>query len=71
MSRESSTEFLEKKHPIIKAALDYTLRRLETVLMMLVVTGLFSISSCRHSKLASQMEKQAQIMTNVVNYISQ
>jgi hypothetical protein len=71
---ESPTSFLTKHHPVIKATLDYSFgllaRELRTVLLLLFMGGLFSISSCRHDKLAVALQEQAKTLTNVVNYIS-
>jgi len=70
----NATEFLEKKHPVIKAVIDYAFDLLEKqvghVVTLLIVAALFSFSSCRHSKLADKVESLAANQTNIINYIT-
>ena len=39
MNKESSTEFIEKRYPVLKAVLDYCIRRLEAFVAILLVSG--------------------------------
>lgn len=45
MSEESDTEIL-KKYPVLEAAIDYCLKRIESIIVSLVVAG--SIGGCNH-----------------------
>lgn len=74
MSRESSTVFLEKKHPVIKAVIDYTFRRLELIIVTLLIGSVgayFKLDT--NQKLAEHQKEIQQVsttVTNVVNYIN-
>ena len=39
MSKESPTEFLERKHPVVKLVVDYCLKRMELLVVAVMLGG--------------------------------
>lgn len=70
MSEESSTQYLEKKHPLIKAIIDYALRRIEIIIMLALMGGGFTFNSCRANNLQKAVQQQGTLITNVVEYVT-
>ena len=73
MSTES-TEFLEKNYPLLKAILDYLFKRIELIIVTLVITGGVGYFEHKHGdkevSLQKQIQQTSQTVTNVVDYIT-
>lgn len=71
---ESATSFLRRKHPVVKAVLDYSFglisKEIRFIVTMLVVSGAFTFNSCRHEKLVEKVNQDAATLTNVIEYIA-
>jgi hypothetical protein len=70
---ESATAFLRRKHPVLKAAMDYGFalisKELRFIVVMFIMSGAFTFSSCRHSNLEKKVEGLATVQTNIIQYI--
>jgi hypothetical protein len=70
---ESATAFLRKKHPVIKAVLDYSFnllsKEIRFIVVLIIMGSGFTFNSCRHNELATKVQSEAVTLTNVIQYI--